>query len=124
VIRYRTKAHRPRAKDLPESVSPLELGIRRGAMRVSAQSPSTYWLTYSAFDERKVFRALPSGDLGRVPPGMAGKTLKNYKDEGMSHSRIAVALLAAVGGLVIAFMGLSVVLFIFGPYLIDWINGR
>ena len=72
MIRYRTKAHRPRAKDLPESVSPLEWRIRRGAMRVSAQAVNIP-ADDAAFDGRKVSRALPSGDLGRVPPGSGGE---------------------------------------------------
>ena len=33
-------------------------------------------------------RALPSGDLGTVPPGMAGKALKNYKNWGMAQPNL------------------------------------
>ena len=38
--------------------------------------PSTYRLTNAAFDGRKVSRAMPSGDLGRVPPGIGGENFE------------------------------------------------
>ena len=38
--------------------------------------PSTYWLTKARFDGRKVSRAMPSGDFGRVPPGIGGENFE------------------------------------------------
>src|SRR4029079_2167071 len=38
--------------------------------------PSTYWPTNTGFDGRKVSRAMPSGDLRRVPPGIGGENFE------------------------------------------------
>ena len=66
-------------EDLQKSVLSAESNrSSRGDACFLPRSPA-YRLVHFRFVARKVSRALPFGDLGRVPSGRPGRTLGNYK---------------------------------------------